>query len=83
MSYSHLIFLLFAKIDTLTIIEIVWVTIKIQGSNDVTIGAFYRSPQFGDTYDYTNELRESINKIKRTNNEQIWLACDFNLPDID
>ncbi len=30
-----------------------------------------------------NELRESINKIKRTNNEQIWLAGDFNLIDID
>ena len=30
-----------------------------------------------------NELCESINKIKRTNNEQIWLAGDFNLPDID
>ena len=30
-----------------------------------------------------NELRESITKIKRTNNEQIWLAGDFNLPDID
>ncbi len=30
-----------------------------------------------------NELRESINNIKRTNNEQIWLAGDFNLPDID
>ena len=30
-----------------------------------------------------NELRESINKIKRTNNEHIWLAGDFNLPDID
>ena len=29
------------------------------------------------------ELRESINKIKRTNNEHIWLAGDFNLPDID
>ena len=30
-----------------------------------------------------NELRESINKIKRTNNEYIWLAGDFNLPEID
>ena len=30
-----------------------------------------------------NELRESINKIKRTNNEHIWLAGDFNLHDID
>ena len=51
--------------------EIVWVTIKIQGSKDVTIGAFYRSPQFGDTYDYMNELRESINKMKRKNNEHM------------
>ena len=51
--------------------EIVWVTINLQGSKDVTIGAFYRSPQFGDTYDYTNELRESINTIKRANNEHI------------
>ena len=30
-----------------------------------------------------NELRESINKIKRTKIEQIWLAGDFYLPDID
>ena len=29
------------------------------------------------------ELRESIKKIKRTNHDQIWLAGDFNLPDID
>ena len=63
--------------------EIIWVTIKIQGSKDITIGAFYRSPQFGNTNGYMNELRESINKIKRSDNEQIWLAGDFNLPDID
>ena len=62
---------------------IVWVTFKIQGSKDVTIGACYGSPQFGDTYDYMNELRESINKLKRKNNEHIWLAGDFILPDID
>ena len=71
------------RTDLDTKCEIVWVTIKIQGSKDVTIVEFYRSPQFGDTYDYMNELRESINKIKRTNNEQIWLAGDFNLHDID
>ena len=29
-----------------------------------------------------NELRESINKIKPKNNEHIWLAGDFSLPDI-
>ena len=56
--------------------EIVWVTIKIQGSKDVTIGAFYTSPQFGDTYDYINELRESINKIKRAK-MSIWLEGDI------
>ena len=55
------------RTDLDTKCEFVWVTIKIQGSEDVTIGAFYRSPQFCDTYDYMNELRESINKIKRTN----------------
>ena len=30
-----------------------------------------------------NELCESIKKIKQTNNEHIWLAGDFNLPDTD
>ena len=35
------------RTDLDTKCEIVWVTIKIQGSKDVTIGAFYRSPQFG------------------------------------
>ena len=44
------------RTDLDTKCEIVWVTIKIQGSKDVTIGAFYRSPQFGDTHDYMNEL---------------------------
>ena len=71
------------RTDLDTKCETVWVTIKIQGSKDVTIGAFYRSPQFGDTYDYMNELRESINKMKRKNNQHIWLAGAFNLPDID
>ena len=45
--------------------------------------AFYRSPQFGDTYDYMNDLRKSSNKMKRKHNEHIWLAGAFNLPDID
>ena len=51
------------RTDIHTKFEIVWITITIQGSKDVTIGAFYRSPQFGDTYDHMNELRESINTI--------------------
>ena len=40
--------------------EIIWVTIKIQGTKDITIGAFYRSPQFGKTSEYMHELQESI-----------------------
>ena len=71
------------RTDLETKCEIVCVTINIQGSKDVTIGAFYRSPQFGDTYHYMNELRESINNIKRANNEHIWLEGFFNVPDMD
>ena len=63
--------------------EIIWVTIEIQGMKDITRDAFYRSPQFGNTSEYMHELRESINKIKHSNKEHIWLGGDFNLPDID
>ena len=51
--------------------ETIWVTIKIQGMKDITIGAFYRSPQFGNTSEYMHELRESINKIKHSNKEHM------------
>lgn len=30
-----------------------------------------------------NELRESLSRIKRRKNNQIWLAGDFNLPDVN
>ena len=60
------------RTDLDTKCEIVCVTIKIQGSKDITFWAFYRSPQFGDTYCYMNELRVSIKKIKRKNNEHIY-----------
>ena len=63
--------------------EIVCVTIKIQGTKDITIGAFYRSPQFGNTSEYLHELRESINKTKHSNKEHIWLGGNFNIPYID
>ena len=61
--------------------EIIWVNIKIQGTKDIIIGAFYRSPQFGNPSEYMHELRESINKIKHSNKEHIWLGGDFNLLD--
>ena len=71
------------RIDLDTDCEIVWVTVKIQGSKDVTVGAFYRSQIFGATASYMNELRESLSRIKLTKNSQIWLAGDFNFPDVN
>ncbi len=72
------------RIDLDTDCEIVWVTISIHGSKDVTIGAFYRSQKFGSAPAYMDALRESLSKINSTsNNQQIWLAGDFNMPDID
>ena len=45
------------RVDLDTDCEVVWVTIKIQGSKDITIGAFYRSQIFGKDPAYMNELR--------------------------
>ena len=63
--------------------EVVWVTIKIQGTKDLTIGSFYRSHTFGNTPEYLNALRESLEKIKKSNKGQIILGGDFNLPSVD
>ena len=63
--------------------EIVWVTIKIQGTKDLTIGSFYRSHTFGNTPEYLNALRESLEKIRKSNKGQIILGGDFNLPSVD
>jgi len=71
------------RIDLDTKCEIVWCTIKIQGSRDITIGAFYRSHSVGKSPEYMEELRNSLNKIKRNSNSQIWLAGDFNLPGVN
>ena len=71
------------RIDLDTDCEIVWVTIKIQGSKSITVGAFYRSQKYGATSAYLDQLRQSLAKIKGTTGNQIWLAGDFNLPDIN
>ena len=71
------------RIDLDTECEVVWVTIKIQGAKDVTIGAFYRSQIFGKSVEYMNELRKSIQRTKRSNKGQIWLTGDFNMPDVN
>ena len=71
------------RVDLDTNCEIVWVTIKIQGMKDTTIGAFYRSHTFGNSIEYMDELRNSLIKLKESNPGQIWLAGDFNTRDID
>ena len=71
------------RIDLDTKCELIWVTVKIQGAKDVTIGAFYRSHTFASTAEYMNELRESLSRIKCSNKGQIWLAGDFNIPDVN
>ena len=71
------------RIDLDTDCELIWVTIKIQGAKDVTIGAFYRSHTFGSSSEYMNELRESLSRIKCSNKGQIWLAGDFNVPNVN
>lgn len=70
------------RIDLDTKCEIVWVTIKIQGAKDLTIGSFYRSQQFGNKPEYFDALRESLDNIKKSNG-QILLGGDFNLPGVD
>ncbi|XP_072021618.1 uncharacterized protein [Amphiura filiformis] len=71
------------RTDLNTNCEVVWATIQIQGAKQITIGSFYRSQQFGATTEYIDQLRESLNNINQTNGAQIWLAGDFNIPDID
>ena len=63
--------------------EAVWVTLKVKGVKDLTIGAFYRSQIFGDTTEYMDALRQSITKIRRSSKGPIWLAGDFNFPTIN
>ena len=71
------------RVDLDTDCEAVWVAVKVQGSKDVTIGSFYRSQKFGCTAAYMNALCESLSRIKKSKNSQIWLGGDFNLPDVD
>ncbi len=63
--------------------EVVWTTVKIKGSKDLTIGSFYRSQQFGGSPEYFNALRDSLNKIRTSSNGQIILGGDFNLPSVN
>ena len=59
--------------------EIIWIKAQIQGCRTLYIGSFYRPPN--SNIDYLQSLDESLSKIDPSKN--IWLAGDFNLPDID
>ena len=66
--------------------EEVWAGINISGSKTIHVGAFYRPPTKGAIAEelvVLDHLKASIDKVSQTQNHHIWLAGDFNLPDID
>ncbi|KAJ8042793.1 RNA-directed DNA polymerase from mobile element jockey [Holothuria leucospilota] len=63
--------------------EVVWVSLEIQGAKQILIGSFYRSHKYGNSTDYLDQLRASLRSASKNKNGQIYLAGDFNLPDID
>ncbi|XP_072043012.1 uncharacterized protein [Amphiura filiformis] len=71
------------RVDLDSNCEAVWVSIELQGAKQITIGSFYRSQQYGNTTEYFDQLQESLRKASKNNNSQIYLAGDFNLPDVD
>lgn len=65
--------------------EVVWSTIEFAGARKLYLGSFYRPPSGG--IDPLERMRDSVNKIFAkhavTNQCNILLCGDFNLPDID
>ncbi len=59
--------------------EILWINLQITGCRSLYIGSFYRPPN--SNVEYLQSLDESLSRIDPSKN--IWLAGDFNLPDID
>lgn len=59
--------------------ELIWTKIQIQGCRSLFVGAFYRPPS--SNVEYLQTLDESLSKIDPSKN--IWLAGDFNLPDVN
>ena len=52
--------------------EIVWTTIQIQGSKQITIGALTQI--YGATSNYLEQLHTLLHKIKKNRGGQVWLA---------
>ena len=63
--------------------ESIWASIHMKGSQAVYFGAFYR-PDAGckkTDLDYVYQLDQIMQKIPKTSH--VWLAGDFNIPDVD
>ena len=62
--------------------EMVWIQLQITGSKKLYICALYRPPSNSDTA-YLDGLNEALTHIAETSpSAHIWVAGDFNLPNI-
>ena len=61
--------------------EQLWVRIKLQGGDSLTVGCVYRSPSCGE--DSIAHFRHLMQMVMVTNPSHLLLAGDFNLGDID
>lgn len=59
--------------------EMIWAKISPPNSRDLYLCSYYRPPKS----DTLQELRQSISKISQNAAHNIWVAGDFNCPNID
>ena len=63
--------------------ESIYIKIKFKGSPHLIVAAVYRPPSYNDQ-DFARKTCRDINNIVNKNkNSTIWIAGDFNLPDIN
>ncbi|VDI22092.1 Hypothetical predicted protein [Mytilus galloprovincialis] len=60
--------------------ELIWIQIKITGTNNLYVESFYRPPDADDT-EYLAHLHTSLSRIPE--GTHVWLGGDFNLGDIN
>ena len=61
--------------------ELLWVAIPLVGCRKLMIGYFYTLPSITNP-EYLDEISRTVSNMINTNTH-IWLAGDFNIPDID
>ena len=61
--------------------ELLWAEIQLVGCKKLMIGSFYKPPSMTNP-EYLDEISRTVSNMINTNTH-IWLAGDFNLPDID